>query len=128
MEPHNYAGSRFTRDAVITFAVVVLAVLALDDITTDTALSFPLERTALVGCAAWFLVVAWQLWRRGHLLLGVVSFGLVTIAALAQPAIGPGTVPMQFGYLVTVGTLAWFLLVAAGLAGSAWRLKRSHAA
>src|SRR3989304_3191474 len=119
MEQHDYAGSRLVRDAVITFAVVVLAVLALDDITTDTARSFPLERTALVGCAVWFLVVAWRLWRQGHRVLGVLSFGLVTIAALAQPTIGPGTVPMQFEYLATVGALAWFLLVAGGWARAA---------
>jgi len=128
MEHHDYAGSRLVRDAVITFAVVVLAVLALDDITTDTARSFPLERTALVGCAVWFLVVAWRLWRQGHRVLGVLSFGLVTIAALAQPTIGPGTVPMQFEYLATVGALAWFLLVAGVSARSAWRPKHSHAA
>ena len=115
-------------DALITVAVVVLAVLALDDITTDTAASFPLERTALVGCGIWFLVVAWQLWRRGHRVLGALSFGLVTTAALAQPAIGPDTVPMQFGYLATLGTLAWFLLVGALLAGLAWRPGRRHAA
>jgi len=128
MEHHDYAGSRLVRDAVITFAVVVLAVLALDDITTDTAPSFALERTALVGSAVWFLVVAWRLWRQGHRVLGVLSFGLVTIAALAQPANGPGTVPTHVGYLATVGALAWFLLVAAGWAALAWRPRHSHAA
>jgi hypothetical protein len=128
MEHHDDAGSRLMRDAVITFAVVVLAVLALDDITTDTAPSFALERTALVGCAVWCLVVAWRLWRQGHRVVGVLSFGLVTIAAVAQPAIGPGTVPTQFGYLATAGALAWFLLVAAGLAALASRLRHSHAA
>jgi hypothetical protein len=116
------------RDAVITFAVVLLAVLALDDITTDTAPSFPLERTVLALCALWFLVVAWRLWRQGHRLFGLLSFGLVAIAALAQRAIGPGTVPLEFGYVATVGTLAWFLLVAAVFATFAWRLRSSHAA
>ena len=128
MEHHDYAGSRLVRDAVITFAAVVFAVLALDDITTDTAPSFPLERTALVGCAVWFLVVAWRLWRQGHRVLGALSFGLLALAALAQPAIGPDTVPIQVGYLATVGALAWFLLVTGLLAGFAWRPKRSHAA
>lgn len=128
MEHHENAGSHLGRDAVITFAVVVLAVLALDDITTDSARSFPLERTALAGCAVWFAMVAWRLWRQGHRVLGVLSFGLVTSGALAQPTIGPGTLPMQFGYLATVGALAWFLLMAAVLAGLAWRPRRSHAA
>jgi hypothetical protein len=116
------------RDAVITLAVVALAVLALDDITTDSAQSFPLERTALVACAVWFSVVAWRLWRQGHRVLGVLSFGLVTIGALAQPTIGPDTAPMQLGYLATVGALAWFLLVAGVLAAFGWRLRHSHAA
>lgn len=128
MEHREYVGSRLVRDAVITFAVVVLAVLALDDVTTDSARSFPLERTALAGCAVWFFVVAWRLWRQGHRVLGGLSFGLVTIGALAQPTIGPGTVPMQLGYLATVGALAWFLLVAGVLAAFAWRPRRSHAA
>lgn len=127
MEHREYVGSRLVRDAVVTSALVVLAVLALDDITTDSARTFPLERTALAGCAIWFSVVAWRLWRQGHRVLGVLSFGLVTIGALVQPTIGPGTVPMQLGYLATVGALAWFLLVAGVLAGFAWRPRRGHA-
>ena len=119
---------RELRDAVITVAVVVLAVLALDDITTDSARTFPLERSALAVCAVWFSVVAWRLWRHGHRVLGVLSFGLVTIGAVAQPTVGPGTVPMQLGYLATVGALAWFLLVAGVLAVFAWRPRHSHAA
>jgi hypothetical protein len=121
MERYNHDRRRFTRDAVITLAVVVLAVLALDDITTDSARSFPLERAALAGCAVWFSVVAWRLWRSGHRVPGVFSFGLVTVGALAQPTIGPGTVPMQLGYLATVGALAWFLVLAGVLAALARR-------
>ena len=119
MEHRDDVGSRLVRDAVITFAVVVLAVLALDDITTDSARSFPLERTALAGCAVWFSVVGWRLWRQGHRVLGEFSFGLVTIGALAQPTIGPATVPTQLGYLATVGALAWFLVMAGVLAALA---------
>ena len=128
MEHRGYVGSHFVRDAIITLAAVVLAVLALDDITTDSAQSFPLERTALVLCAVWFSIVAWRLWRQGHRVLGALSFGLVTIGALAQPTIGPDRAPMQLGYLATVGALAWFLLVAGFLAAFAWRLRHSHAA
>ena len=130
MEKREFAGSHLVRDAVITLAMVVLAVLALDDITTDSAQSFPLERTALVACAIWFSVVAWRLWRQGHRVLGALSLGLVTILALGQPTIGPGTVPTQlgsFGYLATVGALAWFLFVAGVLAAFARRTTRSHA-
>jgi hypothetical protein len=128
MEHRGFVGSRLVRDAVVTLAGVLLAVLALDDITTDSAQSFPLERTALAACAVWFSIVAWRLWRQGHRVLGVLSFGLVTIGALVQPTIGPGTDPMQIGYLTTVAALAWFLLVAGLLAAFAWRPKRSHAA
>ena len=130
MEKREFGGSRLVRDAVITLAMVVLAVLALDDITTDSAPSFPLERTALVACAVWFSVVAWRLWRQDHRVLGALSFGLVTILALAQPTIGPGTILTQLGYLgylATVGALAWFLFVAGVLAAFARRARRSHA-
>ena len=128
MEHRELVGSRLVRDGVITLAVVVLAVLALDDITTDSARSFPLERTALAVCAVWFSVVAWRLWRHGHRVLGVLSVGFVTIGVLAQPTIGPGTVPLQLGYLATVWALAWFLLVSGVLAVLAWRPRHSHAA
>ena len=127
MENREVVGNRLLQEAVITVVVVVLAVLALDDITTDSALSFPLERTALAACAIWFVVVAWRFWRRGHRVLGMLSFGLVTIGALAQPTIGPGTVPTQFAYLATVGALAWFLGVAGVLAAFAWRPKHKRA-
>lgn len=128
MERRKFVGTRLARDAVITLAVVALAVLALDDITTDSARDFPLERTALAVCAVWFSVVAWRLWAQGHRVLGVLSFSLVTIGALAQPAIGPGTVPMQLGYLATVGALAWFLVLAGVLTALAWRARHRHAA
>ena len=127
MENHGHGSSRLMRHAVITVAVVALAVLALDDITTDTATAFPLERTALAGCSIWFLLVAWQLWRQGHRVIGVMSLGLLTIAALAQPNVRPGIVPTQFAYLATIGALAWFLVIAVGLAGFAWRPARRRA-
>lgn len=114
-------------NAVSTAAMVLLAVAALDDVTTDSAVSFPLERMALVTCAVWFSVVAWRLWQQGHRVLGGLSFGIVTIGALIQPSIGPGTAPMQLGYLATVGALAWFLFVAAVLLAFAWRTRPRHA-
>jgi hypothetical protein len=128
MEPREDVGSGLVRDAVFTFVVVVIAVLALDDITTDSAPSFAIERTALTGCAVWFFMVARRLWHRGHRVLGGVSFGLVTIGALAQPTIGPDTVPTEVGYLATVGALAWFLIVAGILTASTWRARHSHPA
>ena len=121
METHEHGSGWLLRQAGITVAVVVLAVLALDDITTDTATAFPLERTALVGCGVWFLLLAWRLRQSGHRLLGVLSLAFLTGAALAQPTVGPGIAPTHLGYLVTVSALAWFLVVAGVLAASAWR-------
>ena len=128
MEHREFVGSRFVRDAVITLAVVVLAVMALDDITTDSAQSFPLERTMLAASAVWFAAVSWRLWRQGHRVLGALSFGFVTIGTLAHPTIGPGTVLGYLGYFATVGALAWFLLVAGVLAAFGWRPRPGHAA
>ena len=128
MEDRHYVESHLVRDAVITFVVVVLAVLALDDITTDSARSFSLERAALAGCAVWFLVIAWRLRRQGHRVLAMVSLGIVTSAALAQPTIGPDTAPMQIGYLLTVSALAWFLLLGGLLVVFAWRPAQRNAA
>lgn len=128
MESRKDDGRGLVRDAVITLVVVVLAVLALDDITTDTAQSFAFERTALAGCAVWFFVMARRLWQAGHRVLGGLSFALVAIGALAQSAIGPDTVPTHAAYVATVAALAWFLTVAAILGASALRARRSHAA
>jgi hypothetical protein len=120
--------SDLLRDAAITMVAVVLAFLALDDITTDTAPSFMLERTALAGCASWFGIVAWRLMRQGHRVLGGLSLGLVLTAALAQRSIGPGTVWMQLEYLATVGCLVWFVVLAGILARFAWRQGNRYAA
>jgi hypothetical protein len=108
------------RDAAVTFLAVVLAFLALDDITTDRATSFTLERVSLAGCAGWFLYVAWRFWQQGQRLPALLSFGLVAIGALANPAIGQDPAPNPLAYLATIAGLAWFLLVAAMLAGAAW--------
>ena len=112
--------SNAARDAVITFLAVVLAFLALDDITTDRATSFTLERIALAGCAGWFLYVAWRFWQQGQRLPALLSLGLVAIGAFVNPAIGPDTAPNQLAYLATIAGLAWFVLVAGMLAGAAW--------
>lgn len=114
------------RDAVFTVIAVLVAFAALDDITTDNALSFPLERLALVGCAVWFLRVAWRLWQQDQRVLGAMSCGLVVLAVVVHPTIGQGALPAQFvylawaGYLATIGALAWFLVVAGVSVGFAW--------
>ena len=116
-------------DAALTFAAVLLAFAALDDITTDSATSFAFERFALACCAAWLLIVAWRLMRSGHRLLGAVSVVVVAAGAAAQPAIGPGTLPsLRFEYVATVAGLLWFVGVAGILASIAWRSGKKHAA
>jgi hypothetical protein len=112
----------------VTFGAVVVAFLALDDITTDDAPTFVFERLALVGCGLWFVYITYQLGRGRRRSFALVSAAALALAALAQPGIGPDTVPSaQFEYLATVGGLAWFLLAAGGLAGFAWYARHGHA-
>jgi peptidoglycan/LPS O-acetylase OafA/YrhL len=130
MENHGHGSRWLLQQAGITVAVVLLAVAALDDITTDNATAFPLERIALVGCGVWFLLLASRLWRQRRRVLGMLSLTVLTGAALAQPMVGQGTAPTQLAYLaylVTVAALAWFLVLAGILAGFAWRPTRQVA-
>jgi hypothetical protein len=120
--------------AAITFLAVLLAFAALDDITTDRDTSFAFERLALAGCAGWFLFVARQLWQRGQRMLGLVSVGLVALAAILHPAIGtvlapnPSSFLAPVAHLATVAAMAWFLLVAGMLAGAALFRSNHHPA
>jgi hypothetical protein len=117
------------RDAALTLGAVVLAFAALDDITTDTATSFKVERFALALCGAWLLVVAWRLIRSGHRRLGAVSALAVAAGASAQLAIGPATGPsLRLEYVTVIAVLLWFIALAVILATSAWRLDKTHAA
>ena len=114
MKPHDQSlrlRADLRRDAFITIVAVVLAFLALDDITTDNARSFLIERTALAACAGWFVIVASRLLRQRHWGIGALSLGLIAAAALAQRAIGPGTAPFSVASLATVGGLAWFAVL-----------------
>ena len=92
-------------DGLVTFAFVVLAWLAFDDITTDNATSFTVEYTCLLACAVWCLVVAVRLATKGHFVLGAAVWG--------QRSIGPGTVPSwQPHYVATAAAMVWFLSLA----------------
>jgi hypothetical protein len=117
------------RDAALTFVAVVLAFLAFDDITTDRASSFLVERSVLAGCGLWFASLALRFVQQGRRALGLLSLGIVVAAAVAQRRIGPGTIPdMAPEYLATVLALAWFLLVSGMLAVQATRSAARHAA
>ena len=49
---------------IVTSVAVILALLALDDITTDNDSSFALERVVVVGCGAWLAYMVLRLLRR----------------------------------------------------------------
>jgi len=101
------------RDGIITIVAVIIAFLALDDISTDTATSFAVERGALVMCGVWFGLVSWRTRRLGRRGLRNVSLGVTVALALAQSAIGPGTVPsLQIASVVTLAGLGWFAVLA----------------
>ena len=58
------ASRRVRRDALVTIAALLLGFAAFDDITTDTATSFPLEYTTLAVAAIWLVFIAVRLMRR----------------------------------------------------------------
>lgn len=116
------------RDGLISFGAIFLAYGALDDITTDNATSFPVERTMLVCVGAFFVYLAFRLWQERHRIIAVISLAMVGLAAWVQPWIGTRTTPSRFeifAYLATITGLAWFLFVAVFLVSLAWRLRKS---
>jgi len=128
---HAAPGSRveppLLRTAALVLAAVIVAFLALDDITTDDAASFGFERFGLLCCWTWLLVVSARL-MRNHRTLGLMSLGLLGLAAPALRAIGPDTRPgLSFEYAVTVVFLAWFIGLSAFVAALAWRSRRRRA-
>jgi len=68
----------------VTLVAMLLAGLALDDITTDSATRFPAEYSMLAVAGAWLLFVAWQLWRAGsraNAILTIASLAAATLMA-----------------------------------------------
>ena len=109
------------RDALVTFAAVLLAFAAFDDITTDTATTFTWEWAGLAVCGAALLGVCWSLVRRERWWLASISAVALIVAVGAGVSIRPGTDPFQIEYLMTIAGLLWFLGLSAGLTGQAWR-------
>jgi hypothetical protein len=68
-------------ESAVTIALVVLAWLALDDITTDNATGFEPEYRLLAACGAWCLFLTYDLLKRGYRRLGAVSVVAVASAA-----------------------------------------------
>jgi hypothetical protein len=103
------SGVAFVREGVVTFLALLLVFAAFDDITTDNATRFPVEYGILIVCAAWLVFVAWNLFVRGHRVLGSVSTLAVATAMWAQSGIGPGVVPgLRPAYVVISLAYIWF--------------------
>jgi hypothetical protein len=109
----------FLREGLISLAAVVMAFGALDDITTDIARTFLVERMVLAACGGWFVFIAFRLWQQRRRLLAVVSLGMVGCAAWAQPFIGRGA--GAFWYLATIAGLVWFVGISLFLMWCGWR-------
>jgi hypothetical protein len=114
-------------DGVGTFAALLLAFAAFDDITTDNATTFRTEYTLLVGCAAWLALVAIRLLRTRHMVLGGISVVALSSAVWAQRAIGPGITPGFWPeYIVATASYLWFAALAFVLIWRGWREHRTE--
>jgi hypothetical protein len=60
-------------EGAVTLAMVILAFLAFDDITTDNATTFTVEYSCLLACAIWCLVLVIRLAGTRHFVLGGAS-------------------------------------------------------
>ena len=96
-------------EGVVTLAMVILALLAFEDITTDNATTFTAEYSCLLACAIWFLVLVIRLAGTRHFVLGGASALVLGAAVWGQHAIGPGTTPSwQPEYVAVVAAVGWF--------------------
>jgi hypothetical protein len=94
---------------VCSLIVLLLAWLALDDITTDNASEFPLEYTILVSAGMWFVALGVSLIAKRRYFSGVSSLLAVVLGVVAfwslphhyQP-------PSPINYL-GYAPLAWFV-------------------
>ena len=73
----------FFAEAAVTIGLVLLAWLALDDITTDNWTGFRPEYTLLAACGAWCLFLAYGLLKQGYRRLSTTSMVAVASAVWA---------------------------------------------
>jgi hypothetical protein len=104
----------FVVQAAVTLVVVILAWLALDDITTDNSTGFLPEYRLLGAAGAWCLFVAYTLVRRGWRAIGAASVVAVAAAAwVAFDGLGHkrdgGWRAFWPEYSVMLATWLWFL-------------------
>jgi peptidoglycan/LPS O-acetylase OafA/YrhL len=105
---------------------LILSWLALDDITTDNAVEFPLEYAILIAAGMWFVALgAWLIakrrWVAGAFSLVAVAIGVVAFWSLPHRSQPPSLVN-YFGYL----PLAWFLGLAIWLLATRGRAGRTY--
>jgi hypothetical protein len=107
----------FSVKAVVTIGLVVLAWLALDDITTDNWTGFRPEYTLLAACGAWCLFFALDLTNRGYPRLGAISMVAVAAAVwVASDGLGHtragGWSVFWPEYTVMLIASLWFMVLA----------------
>jgi hypothetical protein len=107
----------FSAEAAVTFALVVLSGLALDDITTDNSTGFKPEYTLLAACGAWCLFLVYRLLKQGYRRLGTASMVAVAAAVwVASDGLGHtrdgGWKVFWPEYTVMLAAWLWFLALA----------------
>jgi hypothetical protein len=95
---------------MVSLLLLVLAWLALDDITTDNATgAFVPEYSLLVLCGAWFAAVAAWLLLRGRRFAGVASVAAIGLAVLAFWSLPHHYAPPSPVNDLGLISIAWFL-------------------
>jgi hypothetical protein len=94
---------------VVSILLLVLAWLALDDVTTDNTNTFEVEYSVLVACGIWFAGVAIWLLARGRLVLGIVSLLAVALAGIAFWSLPHHYAPARPVNYLGMFSLGWFL-------------------
>jgi hypothetical protein len=115
-------------DGVVTLALLVLAFLAFDDITTDNATSFTLEYAFLTACAVWGFILIARLALRSRFITAAVCASLLMAILWGQRGIGPGTrASWQPEYVVASVAFVGFLVVSTYLLLTPGSTAQGHA-
>ena len=94
---------------IVSILLVVVAWLALDDITTNNATTFIVEYSLLVICGAWFAAVAIWLLARRWVMAGIVSLAALSLAVVAFRPLPHHYAPASPVNYLGLFSLAWFL-------------------
>ena len=113
-QDHMARASSSLVGGAITLVVVMLALLAFEDITTDESAAFLPEYGMLAVAGAWSLFVAYSLMTAGHRLVGAISMVAVAAAVwVACDGLGHqrdgGWSAFWREYTVMLTTALWFV-------------------